>query len=119
MNPLNYGLAEVSKALVALIGFIGYVLAIYLTFDPNLITSIQLLVPAAVAVIVVFAAKNHSPDDLQKAVSGLVAAALTVVNYFHTLNASETNKILVAAGALVTIVAVYWKANTTAGTPRT
>lgn len=111
MNPLNYSLAEVQKALIALIGFVGFTVLTFITFDPSLIQAVQLLVPAGVAVIVVFGAKNSTSDDYNKAMQGLLAAALTVVSYFETVPADTANKIGLAVGALAIIIAVAAKRN--------
>lgn len=115
MNPLRYSLSEISKALVALVGLVGYVLSIYLTIDPGLITSLELLVPAVVAVIAVFAAKNQTPDDLQKTVFGLVAAAVTVVTYLDRAHVDKWNKLLTAIGSAVVMFGVYWFRNKSPG----
>lgn len=106
-------MSEYAKAIVAGIGLVGYVLLTFITFDPGLIQAVQLLVPAAVGVILVWGAKNHTPDDLNKALSALVATAITVVSYFTTVPADTTNKIGMAIGALCVVIGVYWTRNTT------
>jgi glucose uptake protein GlcU len=110
-------LSEYAKAIVAIIGLVGYVLLTFLTFDPTLVQAVQLLVPAAVGVILVWGAKNHTPDDLNKALSALAAAAITVVSYFTTVPADTTNKIAMAVGALCVVIGVYWTRNTTPVSP--
>ena len=111
LNPLNYSLAEISKALIALVGLAGYVVLLFVTFDPSLIQSIELLIPAVFAVIGTFAAKNHSTDDLQKALMAAIGAIISIVSYFHTVPADTANKIGLVVGAIVIIVGIYWKAN--------
>jgi glucose uptake protein GlcU len=107
-------LSEYAKAAVALIGLVGYVLLTFITFDPSLVTAVQLLVPAAVGVVLVWGAKNHTPDDLNKALMALASAAITVVSYFTTVPADTANKIGMAIGALCVVVGVYWARNTVA-----
>lgn len=58
-----------------------------------------------------FAAKNHSPDDLQKALEQLKGAALTLVGYFTVLPTTTTERITAIIGAIVSAFAVYWKRN--------
>lgn len=111
LNPFNYSVAELSKTIVALIGFVGFVLLSFLTFDPSLVQAVELLVPAFATVALVFASTNHTPYDLNKALQGLVAAVITVVSYFTTVPADTANKIAMAVGALVVVVGVYWKGN--------
>lgn len=113
LNPFNYSVAEISKTIVALIGFVGFVLLTFITFDPSLIQAVELLVPAFATVGLTFAATNHTPADLNKACQGALAAIVTVVSYFHTVPADTTNKIAMAIGALVVVVGVYWKGNST------
>jgi len=114
LNPFNYSVAEISKTLVALIGFVGFTVLTFVTFDPSLVQAVQLLVPAFATVGLTFAATNHTPADLNKAVQGALAAVVTVVSYFATVPADTTNKIAMALGALVTVVGIYWKGNTSA-----
>jgi hypothetical protein len=111
MNPFSYSLAELSKALVAGIFLVGYVVLLFVTFDPTLIQSISLLVAPTFAVVAVFAAKNHTADDLQKALEQLKAAVITVVAYFTVVPASTENKIGMAIGALASFIGVYWARN--------
>lgn len=110
-------LSEYSKAIVAIIGLVGYVLLTFITFDPTLIQAVQLLVPAAVLVVVTWGSKNHTPDDLNKAMMAFVSAAITVVSYFHTVPADTANKIGMAVGALVIVLGIYQKRNSTAARP--
>ena len=111
LNPFNYSISELSKAAVALIGLVGYVVLTFVTFDPSLIQAVQLMVPAVVAVVLTFAATNHSPYDANKALQALLAASLTVVDYFTTVPADTANKIAMAVGALAVVLGVYWKGN--------
>lgn len=111
MNPFKYSLSELSKTLVALVGLAGYVALIFVTFNPDLVHAVELLVPAVFAVGATFTATNHTPADLQKAIMGAVGAVVSVVTYFHSVPADVTNKIGMAVGALVVIIGIYWARN--------
>lgn len=115
LNPLNYSLKEVQKALIALIGFLGFA-AFYLVntgWDPALVPALEALVPAAIAVGVVFAATNHTPADLQKALLGLISAGVGVWNALGQgqVDPSTEQTLVVAAGYIATFIGVYWKGN--------
>lgn len=117
LNPFNYSLAELSKALIALIGFLGFA-AFYLAntgWDPALVPALQALVPAAIAVGVVFAATNHTPADLQKALLGLISAGVGVWQALGQgeVDPSTIQTLGVMAGYIATFTGVYWKGNTT------
>lgn len=107
----GYTISQLSKAIVSFIFLAGYVALIFITFNPGLITSVALIVPAAFAVVGVFGAKNHTADDLQKALEQMKMAVLSVVSYFTLVPASTTNKIGMAIGALASFIGVYWARN--------
>lgn len=113
MNPFKYSLAEVSKALVALVGVVGFAV-LYLAntgWDPGLVPALQTLVPPAIAVVAVFAAKNHTADDLNKALLGVIAAGAGVWKYFGQVDESTIATLGIVAGYIATFVGVYWKPN--------
>jgi hypothetical protein len=108
-NPFNYSLAEVQKALIALVGFGGFA-AVFLfgvDFDPGLVPAIETLVPAAIAVGVAFAAKT----DLRKALFGLVTAGVAVYRFFGNVDPSTEESLLVLAGYVATFAGVYFRQN--------
>jgi hypothetical protein len=111
LNPFNYSLAELSKAITALIFFIGYVVTLFIFVPPGLIVAIAAVVPPAFGVVMVFVKGNHDADAFNKAVVQLQTAVTTIVVYFVAVPASTTNKITMAIGALASVVAVLWKAN--------
>lgn len=118
LNPFNYSLAELQKALIALIGFLGFA-AFYLVntgFDPGLVPALQALVPTGFAVIAVFAATNHSPADLQKALLGFISAGVGVYEALgdQAIDPSTIQTLGVMAGFIATFIGVYWRGNTTA-----
>lgn len=117
LNPFNYSLAELSKALIALIFFGGYVVTLFIFVPPGLIVAIAAVVPPAFGVVMVFVKGNHDADLFNKALVQLQTAVTTVVVYFIAVPASTTNKITLAVGAFVSVVAVLWKANAPVNAP--
>lgn len=118
LNPFNYSLKEVQKALIALVGFLGFA-AFYLVntgWDPALVPALQALVPAAFAVIAVFAATNQTPADLQKALIGFISAGVGVWQALGqgAVDPSTEQTLGVMAGYIATFIGVYWKGNTPA-----
>ncbi len=104
----GYSLAEAKKAVVSALFFVGAVLALVLSdYDPNFTDDVVVLAGTLFGVIGVFLAKNHTKEDLSKAVTQLQGAALTVVGYFATVQPTTVEKITILSGALVSIYAVY------------
>lgn len=116
LNPLDYSLAEIQKALIALFGFLGFA-AFYLfntDFDPGLVPALQALVPTGFAVISVFAATQTSEADVKKALIGFVSAGVGVFEALgqKQINPDTLETLLVMAGYLATFFCVYVKRNT-------
>lgn len=111
MNPLNYPLSAVKKAVYAAV-FLGFAILMLVLAPPiGLQGAVVALVGPVFAVIGVFAAKNHSPDDLQKALEALKGAALAVVGYFTAVPTGTDNKLVMLVGAIVMVFTVYWSRN--------
>lgn len=109
---LGRSLAETKKAVVAFISLVGAVLALALSdFDPSFTDACIALAGGVFAVIGVYMAKNHTGQDLSKAVAQLQGAALTVVGYFATVQPGTVQKISVLTGAVVSVAGVWWVRN--------
>lgn len=104
-------LSEARKAAVALVVAVIAALAFIIDFDPSFTEAVIVLTGAVFGVIGVWASKNHTPDDLQKAVTALTGSALSVVGYFVVVNPDTAGKIEALAAALVAVVGVYWARN--------
>jgi hypothetical protein len=111
MNPSNYSLNEVKKAIVSIFVLVAAAVGLFATTDPNFIQACTALIGAVFAVIGVFAAKNHTPDDLQKALEQFKGAALSVVGYFVVVPTSTGDQIGALIGLIVAFAAVYWTPN--------
>ena len=105
-------LARYRKLVVACIGMAGAAAALILTgYDPTFTQACIALAGSVFGVVGVFASKNHSVDDLSKAVAALQGAALTVVGYFATIPTDTPEKVAILAGSVVTVIAVFWVPN--------
>jgi hypothetical protein len=105
-------LSNAQKAAVAAVGLLGAILALVIPgYDLNFTQTVVALVGPVFGVIGVFVAKNHTPEDLGKALAALQAAALAVAGYFVEVPASTGMKITVLIGAVVAVVAVWWIPN--------
>ena len=104
-------LSEARKAAVALAAAVIAGAAFVIDFDPSFTDAVVVLTGAVFGVIGVFAAKNHDPADLQKAVTALQGAALSVVGYYAVVDPGTVGKIEALGAALVGVVGVYWARN--------
>jgi hypothetical protein len=108
----GYSVAEAKKAVVSAIFLIGAIAALVLSnYDPGFTEACVALAGSVFAVIGVFLSKNHTEDDLSKAVSQLQGGALTVIGYFVTVQPGTVQKITILAGAAVSVIAVFWVSN--------
>ena len=115
LNPLKYSLAEIQKALIALVGFLGFA-AYFLVktdFSPDLVPALQALVPAGFAVIAVFAATQTSEADVKKALIGFISAGVGVFQALgqRDVHPETVETLAVMAGYLATFFCVYVKRN--------
>lgn len=82
----GYTIPEAKKAIVSAIVLALIVVGYFVSFDPSLQTAVPLLGSAVVGIVGVFLTKNHTPDDLAKAVQALIASLGGVVSIFVTVN---------------------------------
>jgi hypothetical protein len=112
MNPGNYSLKEMQKTIVSLVVLGAAVIGLIATEpDPNLTQICVTLIGSVFAVVGVFAAKNHTPDDLQKALEQFKGAALSVVGYFTVVPTGTGEKVGALIGIVVAVAAIYWTPN--------
>jgi hypothetical protein len=109
LNPFRFSLAELSKVLIALIGFAGYTVTLFVVVDPGLIGAVQALVVPGIGLVAIFAVGNHTASEYNKAIVAFITAAITVSQYFAKISPSTENKLFVAAGALATVLGVLLK----------
>jgi hypothetical protein len=100
------------KALVAIVSLGCVVAGIVLGhIDPNFQHAAVLLTGSVFSVIGVLMAKNHTEDDLSKAVAHAFGAAITVVSFFATVKTSTVSDISLILGAFVSLYGVWRVAN--------
>jgi hypothetical protein len=111
MNPFKYKAAETRKLIVSLFFTIGAVVGLLVASDPGFPEACAALAGSVFAVFGVFAAKNHTPDDLQKALEQFKGAALTIVGYFTVVPTTTAERATAIIGAIVSVYAVYRMSN--------
>jgi hypothetical protein len=111
VNPLNYSLGEMKKAVVSLVFLIAAAVGLFVSVDPGFVEACVALVGPVFAVIGVFAADHHSAQDLQKALEQLKGGALAVVGYFTVVPTSTAERITTLVGVVVSVFAIYWAEN--------
>lgn len=101
-------LAEMRKTIVALVSLGCVVAAIILGhINPNFQHAAILLAGAVVSLVGVFLSKNHTPDDLSKAVLHVVGLAFTCIEFWTHVSMTTTTNVTLAVGALVSLYAVW------------
>lgn len=114
----GYTIPEAKKAVAGFIVFALSVIAYWIAFDPSLTTAIPVLGSAIVGVIGIFMSKNHSPDDVQKALAALFAAIIGVASVF--LSVDQISTLQTAVTCLVPPLSYYvvkWTSNAPAPSP--
>lgn len=111
MNPLDYSFAEVRKFVVAAVIVALAAVAFFVTYDPGFEDAVVALTGAIFAVIGVFADKNHTVDDVSKALTFLQGSAISVVGFFATVPAATETQVGVLVGALVAAYGIWYTAN--------
>lgn len=107
----GYTLAESRKFVTAVVFAAGSAATLFVVFDPSFTQAIASLVGAVYATIGVFAATNHTVDDVQKALEALKGAALSVVGFYITVPASTGTQLTVLIISAVAVYAVYKRGN--------
>lgn len=112
-NPFHYSLPEIRKALIAAIPLAFVILSYLLGWVPPIgfETAVLGLIGPVILVIHVFSTKNHSADDIEKALKAVTAAGITVATYWTQVPASWDNKIALAILLIGTVFGVKQVAN--------
>jgi hypothetical protein len=116
---LGYTLAQARKAVISAIVLVAAAVGLFVAVDPNFTQAVIALAGAGFGVAGVFAAKNHTVDDLSKAVAQLQASALSAVGFYVTVPMSTVGKISTLVAALLSAYAVYRVPNGTSLRSRT
>lgn len=111
MNPLNYSLAEMQKAVVQLITFLVLLATFFIVFDPALGPALIAVAVAVFGVIAVFSSPNVSESDATKAVQSLAASIIGVVGLFGTVPTTTGEKIASLVALAIPPILVFIRAN--------
>ncbi len=103
----GHTLAEARKAVVSIVVLGCAAAALFISIDPSFTQALVTLTGAGFGVVGVFMAKNHTEDDLSKAVAQLQSAALSAVGFYVTIPTDTVGKISLLTGALVSAYAVF------------
>jgi hypothetical protein len=113
LNPFNYSLSELKKALFAGIPLVFVLLSFLFGWIPPLgfEGSVLAVIPPLFVLIGVFVATNHSATYFRKALEAFVGSVVTVISYWTQVPASWDNKIALGITLIVAIVGVAWSSN--------
>lgn len=111
MSPFSYRLGEIRKSVVAGLVLGLAVLGLLWVHDPSFDQAVIVLAGEVFAVVGVFLAKNHTIDDVSKALSQLQGAVVSVVGYFVVINPTTLEKMSVLVAAAVSAYAVFKTTN--------
>lgn len=107
----GYTIPEAKKAAAALVVFALGIVGYFVAFDPSLTQAAPLLASAVVGVVGVFLAKNHTADDVQKAVQALLASGFAVASVYLTVDPNTVQTITTLVLAVVNVVVVHQAVN--------
>lgn len=113
LNPFNYSLSELRKALFAAIPLVFVLLSFVFGWIPPMgfEGSVIAVVPPLFILIGTFVATNHSPTDFRKALEAFVGSVVTVISYWTQVPASWDNKIALGITLIVAVIGVAWSTN--------
>lgn len=104
-------LERYKKAIVAFVIAAIALAGFFITFDPGFQTAAIAVIIAGFNVASVLLAKNHSVDDVAKAVQALQASSLAMVALFITVDPSTVETIGAAVLALLNVYGVWYATN--------
>lgn len=100
-------LDEYRKAVVAFLIAAFALLAFFVTFDPGIQLAAIALTGAVFNVVGVFLAKNHTLDDVSKALTALQASTIALVGFWVTVDPSTTESVAAIIAAVVNVYGVW------------
>ena len=111
LNPLRYSLAQMKVALLQLVSIAVLLIGLFVFLDPGTEAAYQAVVVAVFGVIGVFAAKNPTPDSVNKSLTSLLTSVVGVVNLYGTVPTETVGKIGMLIAALVPPILVLVSTN--------
>jgi hypothetical protein len=118
MKIFGYEIGEIRKALIAAL-YVVFALVMLIGFAPDVgfENAVFAIVGPLFGVFAVFEAKNHTPDDVQKALEALKAAVFSAVAYYVTIPDHIGQAITMLIGGVVMWLAVKYVPNVGRGAP--
>jgi hypothetical protein len=111
MNPFKYRPGQLKVALLQLVSVVVLMLGFFVVLDPGTEAAYQAVVIAVFSVIAVFAAKNPTPDAVNKSLMSLLSSVVGVINLYATVPTSTVEKIGILIAALVPWILVLVNKN--------
>lgn len=114
----GYSIAECKKAVIAGI-YVVFALVMLIGFAPPIgfENAVLAIVGPLASVVLVFEAKNHTPDDVQKALEALKAAVFSALAYWVAVPNSTDEAITMLIGGVVMWLGVKYIPNAGRGAP--
>lgn len=111
MDPFKYDLAQLKVAALQLVSIVVLLVGFFIVLDPGTTAAYQAVVIAVFSVIGVFAAKNSTPDSVNKSLTSLLTSVVGVINLYGTVPTSTVEKLGVLIGALIPPILVLFNKN--------
>jgi len=107
----GYTLGEAQKFVVAFIFFAATLAGFFIAFDPATTPALVAVSGAIFALAGVFLNKQHTVDDMSKALSQLQGTLISLVGIYVTVDPALITKIGMAVAAVIGVYAVYKREN--------
>ena len=109
LNPFNYSLAQLQSTLIALAIAVISIVGFFIALKPGFEQAFVVVISEVFAVVGVFLAKEHTYDDLSKAITNLAGGVVTLVGFFATLNPDTAETVLAIVSQVLMFGAVLFK----------
>lgn len=104
----GYSVANVMKAVVALVLLLGQVAVLVVSgYDPSFTDVVVVLVGNLFGAVAVFGSKNATRDDLTKASMAMLGSAVSVVGFFTVVDPNTVEQLTVLIGQLLGVYLVF------------
>lgn len=107
----GYTVDQVKKAVVAAVGAAILLAAFFIVFPVGFETAAMAVITQVFGVVGVFLAKNHTVDDVSKAIQQLTASVLALLVLFIQLDPNTVQTAIAIVGELVLAVSVFLAKN--------
>jgi hypothetical protein len=107
----GYTVDQARKAVIAFIGGLILLVAMFVTFPIGFDEALGVVLAQGFAVLGVFLAKNHTPDDLTKALQQLAGGVVALVALFETVDPNTLETIIAIVGEFGLFYAVFHASN--------